>query len=109
MSQIYIEMLFHVRNYVICSFDQVKRSVISSDLPNRIICGDIIVHSDVKHITPNGVAFTDGGFVDNIDVIVMATGYRNIVPFLDESIFHVDEKVFLILSQTLKLSPESVF
>lgn len=63
---------------------------ISDDLPNRILLGTISVHNDIKHFTTNGVVFVDGVELDDIDVVILGTGYHYSFPFLDESIIRRD-------------------
>lgn len=46
--------------------------------------GDLIAKPDVSRITESGVEFTDGSHED-IDHIILATGYNYSVPFLDEA------------------------
>ena len=63
--------------------------MVNDDLPNRIICGSIIIKSNVRKFTKTGVEFEDGTFIDNIDTVLMATGYVFGFPFLDNSIIEV--------------------
>ena len=69
---------------------------INDELPNRIISGGVIVKGNVSEFTETGATFEDGTFVDNIDVVVMATGYIFGFPFIDKSVIDVkDNKVNL--------------
>ncbi|WAR12667.1 FMO5-like protein [Mya arenaria] len=47
----------------------------NDELPNRIVIGSVVVKANVSRFTENGVEFEDGMKVDNIDNVVMATGY----------------------------------
>lgn len=62
---------------------------INDDLPNRIICGSIKIKPNVKKFTKTGVEFEDGTFEDDIDAVILATGYRFGFPFLDKSVIDV--------------------
>ncbi|KAJ8321896.1 hypothetical protein KUTeg_000367 [Tegillarca granosa] len=66
-----------------------QHPTMNDDLPNRIICGSVIVKPDIKRFTKNGVEFVDGTRVDNLDVVFLATGYTYGFPFLDKSIIDV--------------------
>ena len=48
---------------------------ISDDLPNRILVGAISVHDNVSHFTATGVVLEDGTTIEDLDVVVMATGF----------------------------------
>lgn len=65
-------------------------ATISDDLPNRILYGAVSIKSDVQTFTERGAIFDDGTSVDNIDVVVLATGFKYSFPFLDNSIIEVD-------------------
>jgi hypothetical protein len=47
--------------------------------------GDLIAKPDVSRLTPTGAAFVDGTEED-VDVILLATGYQYLLPFLDQSL-----------------------
>ena len=69
---------------------------INDELPNRIVSGGVIIKSNVSRFTETGVEFEDGTRADDIDCVVMATGYIFGFPFLDPSIVEVrDNKVEL--------------
>ncbi|XP_067661853.1 flavin-containing monooxygenase 5-like [Haliotis asinina] len=68
----------------------------SSDLPMNISTGRVVIKGDIKRLTKTGVEFKDGSSVDNIDLIVLATGYKIGFPFIDKSVIDVkDNKVEL--------------
>lgn len=52
----------------------------------RIICGTIKSKTSIERFTSSGLIFTDGSRVDNIDVVVFATGYELNVPFVDNDV-----------------------
>ena len=66
---------------------------INDDLPNRILCGSVIIKSNIKEFTSDGygVIFDDGTQVDHVDCIIMATGFQIAFPFLKENILSVIE------------------
>lgn len=65
---------------------------INDDLPSRVVSGKVELHADIKRFTETGVEFIDGLFEDNIDAIILATGYRVDFPFLDKSIIGEDQR-----------------
>ena len=66
-------------------------------LPSAIASGSVIVCDDIQEFTKNRIKFKDGTHVDDIDVVVMATGCKIQYPFLDETIIKIyDNKVFLL-------------
>ncbi|XP_005102594.1 flavin-containing monooxygenase 5-like, partial [Aplysia californica] len=56
----------------------------SDDLPMRILVGDVTIKTDIQKFTKNGATFTDGTRIEDIDVVVMGTGYTYTLPFLDK-------------------------
>ncbi|ELT99535.1 hypothetical protein CAPTEDRAFT_219911 [Capitella teleta] len=65
--------------------------MVNDELPNRIISGTVVVKHNVEKITETSVIFTDGSRVDDIDIIVYATGYKFGFPFLEDPVFQVNE------------------
>ena len=63
-------------------FDQ-QHSFVNDDLPNAIAAGTVIVKSNVRRLTETAVEFDDGSVVDNIDVVIYATGYEFGFPFVE--------------------------
>ena len=45
--------------------------------------GDLIAKTDIDHLTENGAVFKDGSF-EQLDLIVLATGYSYSVPYLEQ-------------------------
>ena len=64
---------------------------VNDDLPNRVICGSVIVKPNIKRFTETGVEFDDGTFEDNIDAVILATGYKFGFPFIDKEVLEVRE------------------
>ncbi|KAM3915678.1 dimethylaniline monooxygenase [N-oxide-forming] 2-like [Leptodactylus fuscus] len=68
-----------------------KEPLVNEELPSRIMSGSIIVKPKVTKFTETSVHFEDGSIVDNLDVVVLATGYDYSFPFLDESVVKKDD------------------
>lgn len=67
-------------------------TVISDDLPLRIATGTIQLQPGVSHFTRNGAIFTDGTRVDNVDTVILCTGYDICFDFLkDKYILPVED------------------
>ena len=52
----------------------------------KIYSGQVKTRPDIKRITENHATFTNGA-KDEVDVIVMATGYTTEFPFLSDNVF----------------------
>ncbi|XP_041370067.1 flavin-containing monooxygenase 5-like [Gigantopelta aegis] len=63
--------------------------MLNDDLPNRILSGTLTIKADVKRFTNTGLEFVDGTSEDNIDVVILATGYKFGFPFIDKSVIDV--------------------
>lgn len=72
-----------------------QHPTVNDDLPNRIATGTIKVKPNVTKFTPTGVQFTDGTEADDIDLVVMATGYVFGFPFLEKLVDVKDNEVKL--------------
>lgn len=65
-------------------------------LPNRILTGTVVVKPNIRKITGNSVEFTNGSREENIDTILLCTGYSFSFPFLiDNDIPVIDNHVNL--------------
>uniref|UniRef100_A0A1I8BMZ5 Flavin-containing monooxygenase n=1 Tax=Meloidogyne hapla TaxID=6305 RepID=A0A1I8BMZ5_MELHA len=53
-----------------------QHATISDDLPTRIITGAVVVKPDIREFTIKGIIWADGTQTDNIDNVVMCTGYH---------------------------------
>ena len=85
----------HVLIFSAC-FHIEQHPMINDDLPNRILCGAVIIKPNVKQFTSDGhgVIFEDGTQVDHIDAVLMATGFNIAFPYVNENILSVkDNKV----------------
>ena len=65
---------------------------INDDIPSRILSGRVEMHADVKRFTDTGVQFVDGLAADDIDVVILATGYRIEFPFLEDGVIDADQR-----------------
>ena len=64
----------------------------TDEIPRLVAHGKLTVKPDIASLDGNRVLFKDGT-AEEIDTIVFATGYRPVVPFMDESlIFAADGK-----------------
>ncbi|XP_077132539.1 dimethylaniline monooxygenase [N-oxide-forming] 2-like [Ranitomeya variabilis] len=68
-----------------------KEPLVNEEFPSRILSGSIMVKPHVTKFTETSVHFADGSIVDNLDVVLLATGYDYSFPFLDEAIVKKDE------------------
>nr|XP_057930295.1 flavin-containing monooxygenase 5-like isoform X2 [Doryrhamphus excisus] len=59
-----------------------QNAVVSDDLPARIISGRVQVKPNVKEFRDSALVFADGSVIDQVDVVVFATGYNYSFPFL---------------------------
>ncbi|XP_053105805.1 dimethylaniline monooxygenase [N-oxide-forming] 2-like isoform X1 [Hemicordylus capensis] len=69
----------------------MKEPVFNDDLPSRILCGAVTVKPLVKEFTENSAIFEDGTVEENVDVVIFATGYSIVFPFLEESVIKVED------------------
>jgi dimethylaniline monooxygenase (N-oxide forming) len=56
---------------------------VNDELPNRIACGTITVKPNIDHFTKTGVVFEDGTTAEDIDVVILSTGYSFSFPFVE--------------------------
>ncbi|XP_061441177.1 dimethylaniline monooxygenase [N-oxide-forming] 2-like [Rhineura floridana] len=69
----------------------MKEPVFNDDLPSRILCGAVIVKPLVKEFTETSAIFEDGTVEENVDIVIFATGYSVVFPFLDQSVIKVED------------------
>nr|KAI8737583.1 dimethylaniline monooxygenase [N-oxide-forming] 5-like isoform X1 [Biomphalaria glabrata] len=62
---------------------------VNDELPNRIAAGQVIIKPNIDSFTSNGVRFDDGSTEDDLNSVILATGYRVCFPFLDRSVLKV--------------------
>ncbi|XP_073449345.1 flavin-containing monooxygenase 3-like [Aquarana catesbeiana] len=63
-----------------------KEPVFNDDLPTSITCGTVVIRPNIKRFTESSAIFEDDSIMDNIDVVIFATGYSYAYPFMDDSI-----------------------
>jgi len=63
---------------------------VNDDLPNRIASGTLVMKSNVREFTENSCIFEDGTVVEDLDAVILATGYKIGFPWLDDSIISVN-------------------
>lgn len=64
---------------------------VNDDLANRILCGTIQIKPNIARFHETGVTFEDGTKVENIDRVILCTGYSFGFPYLEEGIIPVIE------------------
>ncbi|XP_013400134.1 dimethylaniline monooxygenase [N-oxide-forming] 5 [Lingula anatina] len=63
----------------------------NDELPIRVLSGTVAIKPNVVGYTKTGVKFEDGTVEDNIDLVVLATGYNFGFPYVDESVITVKD------------------
>ncbi|XP_013410014.1 dimethylaniline monooxygenase [N-oxide-forming] 5-like [Lingula anatina] len=63
----------------------------NDELPGCIASGGVVVKPNVSRILKTGVEFDDGTVEENVDVVVIATGYTIGFPFIDQSVIGVSD------------------
>ena len=59
--------------------------IMNTQVLHHLQHGDLVAKPDVASLTPTGARFVDGTEVE-VDVILLATGYQHVVPFLDPAL-----------------------
>ncbi|XP_033115672.1 dimethylaniline monooxygenase [N-oxide-forming] 5-like isoform X2 [Anneissia japonica] len=87
-----------------------QHPTVNDTLLNTIIEGRVTVRSNIKRINKTSIEFDDGTCEDDIDIILMATGYTFSFPFIDESILNVDNNQISLYKYVLpvKISPPTL-
>lgn len=68
-----------------------QHPMVNDELPNRIASGSVVIKPDIRRFTETGVEFVDGTKEENIDTVMLATGYIFGFPFIDKSVIDVQE------------------
>uniref|UniRef100_A0A8C6TC65 Flavin-containing monooxygenase n=1 Tax=Neogobius melanostomus TaxID=47308 RepID=A0A8C6TC65_9GOBI len=66
-----------------------QHPTVNDDLPNRILSGTVQVKPNIRRIQGSSIEFEDGSVVENIDLVVFATGYTFSYPFLASQVVSV--------------------
>ncbi|XP_071381066.1 flavin-containing monooxygenase 5-like [Centroberyx affinis] len=59
-----------------------QHPTVNDELPNRILSGTVQVKPNIRRFQGSSVEFEDGSVVEDIDLVVFATGYSFSFPFL---------------------------
>ena len=59
--------------------------IMNTQVLHHLAHGDLIAKPDIDHLTENGVVFSDGS-TEEIDFILLATGYEYQIPFIDRDL-----------------------
>lgn len=58
---------------------------VNDELPNRIQCGSVVVKPSIEDfLDGNTVLFEDGTKIENVDTVIVCTGYSFGFPYLEE-------------------------
>uniref|UniRef100_A0A914XVE9 Flavin-containing monooxygenase n=1 Tax=Plectus sambesii TaxID=2011161 RepID=A0A914XVE9_9BILA len=57
---------------------------INDDLANRLASGTVVIRPNISRFTHDGVMFADGEKVNDVDVVILATGYSFSFSYLEE-------------------------
>ncbi|XP_017284216.1 flavin-containing monooxygenase 5 [Kryptolebias marmoratus] len=68
-----------------------QHPTVNDDIPNRILSGTVQVKPNIRRFHGSSVEFEDGSVVDDIDLVVFATGYKFSYPFLSSSVISVSD------------------
>ena len=66
--------------------------LVNDELPNRILTGSIQVRADVAKVQGSDCYLKDRSKLENIDAIILATGYNFVLPFLSDKLLCPKEK-----------------
>ncbi|XP_033758877.1 dimethylaniline monooxygenase [N-oxide-forming] 5-like [Pecten maximus] len=67
-----------------------QHPTINDDLPNKIANGSVIIKPNIKCFSETEVEF-DNGTKEEVDAVILGTGYIFGFPFIDKSIFNVKD------------------
>ncbi|KAF7640698.1 hypothetical protein LDENG_00022160, partial [Lucifuga dentata] len=66
-----------------------QHPTVNDELPNRILSGTVQVKPNIRRFQGSSVEFDDGSVVEDIDLVVFATGYTFSFPFLASHVLSV--------------------
>ncbi|XP_048738339.2 flavin-containing monooxygenase 5-like [Ostrea edulis] len=66
---------------------------LNDDLPLRLASGTVKLKPNIRRFTETGVEFDDGSCLENVDVVILATGYDYGYPFIDKDVVDIRENV----------------
>lgn len=68
-----------------------QHPTVNDELPNRILSGTVQVKPNIRRFQGSSVEFDDGSVVEDVDLVVFATGYRFSFPFLASQVVSVSD------------------
>lgn len=68
-----------------------QHPTVNDELPNRILSGTVQVKPNIHRFCGSSVEFDDGSVVEDVDLVVFATGYRFSFPFLASQVVSVSD------------------
>ncbi|XP_049911159.1 flavin-containing monooxygenase 5-like [Epinephelus moara] len=68
-----------------------QHPTINDELPNRILSGTVQVKPNIRRFQGSSVEFDDGSVVEDVDLVVFATGYKFSFPFLASQVVSVSQ------------------
>ncbi|XP_059196502.1 flavin-containing monooxygenase 5-like [Centropristis striata] len=68
-----------------------QHPTMNDELPNRILSGTVQVKPNIRRFQGSSVEFDDGSVVEDVDLVVFATGYRFSFPFLASHVVSVSD------------------
>ncbi|XP_019752080.1 dimethylaniline monooxygenase [N-oxide-forming] 5-like [Hippocampus comes] len=68
-----------------------QHPTVNDELPNRILSGTVQVKPNIRRFEGSMVEFDDGSVVEDVDLVVFATGYRFSFPFLAPHVITVSD------------------
>uniref|UniRef100_A0A672ZMH2 Flavin-containing monooxygenase n=1 Tax=Sphaeramia orbicularis TaxID=375764 RepID=A0A672ZMH2_9TELE len=68
-----------------------QHPTVNDELPNRILSGTVQVKPNIRRFQGSSVEFDDGSVVEDVDLVVFATGYKFSFPFLASQVVSVSE------------------
>lgn len=68
-----------------------QHPTVNDELPNRILSGTVQVKPNIRRFQGSSVEFDDGSVVEDVDLVVFATGYTFSYPFLTSNVISVSQ------------------
>ncbi|XP_053726656.1 flavin-containing monooxygenase 5-like [Synchiropus splendidus] len=66
-----------------------QHPTVNDELPNRVLSGTVQVKPNIRRFQGSNVEFDDGTVVEDVDLVVFATGYKFSFPFLASNVVSV--------------------
>ena len=81
---------------------------VSGEFLTRVGCGDIKMKPNIERFEGGKVRFTDGS-VEDVDVVIYATGYNVEFPFLDKSVVEVKDNHIPLFKRVMRPGIPNLF